>query len=69
MDVKTNQDDRLLFWVALTLLMIGVGLADAAVIAWNASVAGFWELLVSLFSFAMVSAGLLFTIWRMKYRT
>ena len=68
MNVNTNHDYRLLYWVAFAVLMVGVGLCDAAVIAWNASVAGFWVLFVSLFSFVLTSAGLLFTIWRMNSR-
>ena len=68
MTVNTNHHDRLLFWVAFAVLMVGIALGDAAIIAWNAKVAGFWELLVSLFSFVLISAGVLFTIWEMKSR-
>ncbi len=69
MNVKVNHDDRLLFGVAFAVFMVGVSLADAAIIAWNASMVGFWELFASLLSFVLVSAGVLFTIWRMKSRT
>ena len=68
MNFNTNHNNRLLYWVTFAVLMVGVGLCDAAVIAWNASLAGFWELFVSLFSFVLTSAGLLFTIWRMRRR-
>jgi hypothetical protein len=67
MNVQVSRDNgHLLLWITSALLLLGVLLGDAAIIAWYASFANVWQLLGSFFSFLMIAAGLLFTVWRMR---
>jgi uncharacterized membrane protein YqjE len=63
---ESVNNDRLLFWVACTLLFTGFGLADTATVAACASLVTYWQLAAFAFSFALIGTGLLFTIWQMR---
>ena len=67
MNIQASQtNNHLLFWIAITLLLAGVGLGDTAIVAWYASAATVWQLAGFLFSFALIGAGVLFTVWQMR---
>ena len=62
----SRSDDHLLHWIAASLLLVGFGLGDTAIIAWCASLVTVWQLGAVLFSFVLVAAGLCFTVWQMR---
>jgi hypothetical protein len=64
--LASRNHDHLLHWIAATLLLVGFGLADTAIIAWSASLITVWQLGAFSFSFVLISVGLCFTVWRMR---
>jgi hypothetical protein len=60
-----REPNHLVYWLAALLLLCGFGFGDLAVVAWSASLVGFWQLAGSALSFALIGAGVLFTAWRM----
>jgi hypothetical protein len=67
MNTTDSRDNiHLLCWISGAVLLTGFGLADAAVIASCASLATFGHLFACIFSFALISSGLLFTVWQIR---
>jgi hypothetical protein len=64
--LASRGDDHLLHWIAATLLLVGFGLGDTAIVAWSTSLVTVWQLDAFLFSFVLVAAGLCFTVWQMR---
>ena len=62
----SRSDDHLLHWIAATLLLVGFGLGDTAIVAWSASLVTVRQLGAVLFSFVLVAAGLCFTVWQLR---
>jgi hypothetical protein len=62
----SQNSNRLLYWMASILVLLGFGLGDTGIIAWCASLITFWQLAVFAFSFALIGMGAIFTIWQMR---
>ena len=61
-----QKSDHLLYWITAALLLVSFGLADAAVVAWAASVVTIGQLLAVAFTFVLTGSGVVFTAWRMR---
>ena len=67
MDIRTSRNDNhLLYWMAATLFLVGVSLADTATVAWSASLVSLWQLVASVLAFLLISTGVLFTVWQVR---
>jgi len=62
----SRNNDHLLHWIAAALFLIGIALVDTAIIAWCASLVTLWQLAVSVSSWLLIAAGVLFTVWQMS---
>jgi hypothetical protein len=62
----SRNNDKLFYWIAATLLLVGVGLGDTAIVAWSASLVTFWQLVAATFSFVLIATGTLFTVWQVR---
>jgi hypothetical protein len=62
----SNNDDRLVYWIGATLLLMYFGVGDAAIIAWSASLATVGQLATALVAFILTGMGLLYTVWLMR---
>jgi hypothetical protein len=61
-----RHNNHFLYWIAAALLLVSFGFADAAIVAWNASLVSSWQLFGAAFSFLLIAMGLFVTIWRMR---
>jgi hypothetical protein len=62
----SRNNDHLVCWIAIALLVISFTLGDAAIIAACASLITIGQLVACAVLFALVSSGLLFTVWQMR---
>jgi len=61
--------NRLLYWLAGSLLIMSVSLADAALIAVVASLITVVQLIVIAFTVALIDSGVFITAWQMRRLT
>ena len=67
MNIPASHDsNRLLYWTAAILVLLGFGLGDTGIIAWCTSLITLGQLVVITSSFALIGMGMLFTIWQMR---
>jgi hypothetical protein len=59
-----SDNTHLLCWIAGALVLTGLGLADAAVVASCASLVTFGQLIACAFSFALICRALPSTVWQ-----
>lgn len=62
----SHHDDRLLYWIAAMLLLLGCGLGDTAVIAWSASLLTMCQLMAGALAFGLIGTGLFVTVWQIR---
>jgi hypothetical protein len=62
----SGNNDHLVCWIAVALLLTSFSLGDAAIIAACASLVTIGQLVACAVSFALVGSGLLFTVWQMR---
>jgi hypothetical protein len=65
MNTRASHNGYLVYWVAAVLLVIGVGLGDATIVAWSASIITFWQLVAVTSSFGLIAMGILITFCQM----
>jgi hypothetical protein len=56
---------RHLSWLISLLLLISFAMTDAAIVTWSAGLVSTGEVVASAFTFALISLGLLITVWEM----
>jgi hypothetical protein len=66
MKLTLRKRDRLLYWIAAALLLIGFGLGDSAVVAWSASMATTGQVAAFGLAFVLTASGVFFTFWEMR---
>lgn len=62
----SRHNDRLLFWIATTLVFLVLGLTETAFIAWCASLVTFGQLVAVSITLVLTGTGALFTFWRLR---
>jgi hypothetical protein len=62
----SRNNDQLLLWLAAILMLLGLGLGDMGIVALYASIVSRLQLLGFAFSFTMIGAGTLFTVWQIR---
>ncbi len=62
----TRNNDRLLFWIGITLLLLSFGFGDTAIVAAAARVVTAGQLAAAALAFLLIGSGLLFTAWQIR---